>query len=171
MSSPMSGKRFVLLVLVLGIIFGSVLGYMAWTDNVTNTYSSDIRSMCVENFGQEKEPLMSMYKIMSKVDIPKPYVIFDNRYKGASMYFTFDVLDNQRKIAHITTTVTESNKYLTEVTYDVSYEQIQNIENAAKLMVGADVFCDIPSTYYDYVPVRIQGNEYRWKDGVLERKR
>lgn len=171
MSSPMSGKQFVLLVLALCTIFGSISCYMLRRDKAVRAYSSDIRSMCVENFGQEREPLISMYKIMSKVDIPKPYVIFDNRYKGASMYFTFDVLDNQRKIVHVTTTKTENSKYLTEVAYDVSQEQIENIKSAAKLMVGSEVSCDIPSTYYGYIPVKIQGNDYRWKDGVLERKR
>lgn len=171
MSSTMSGKQFVLLVLVLCTIFGSIFGYMLRIDKAVRAYSPDIRFMCVENFGQEREPLISMYKTMSKVDAPKPYAIFDNRYKGASMYFTFDVLDNQRKIVHVTTIKTGNSKYLTEVTYDVSQEQIESIESAAKLMVGSEVSCDIPSTYYDYIPVKIQGSDYRWKDGILERKR
>lgn len=169
MSNTKSLRKTVIIVLPACAVLFLMLGYMLWVTNVVYCFSSDIKAMCEENFGYTREPLISMYKAVSDLNISKPYAIFDNRYEGDSTRLTYDVLDNNRKIVHVTTTVKDA-KYYTGVAYDVSQEQIAAIQNAAKLLVGADASCDIPSIYFEYIPVKIQGVEYRWKDGVLERK-
>lgn len=169
MSNTKSLRKTVIIVLPTCTVLFLMLGYMLWVTSVVHYFSSDIKAMCEENFGYTREPLISMYKAVSDLNLSKPYAIFDNRYEGDSTRLTYDILDNNRKIVHVTTTVKDA-KYHTEVAYDVSQEQIAAIQNTAELLVGADVSCDIPSTYFGYIPVKIQGVEYRWKDGVLERK-
>ncbi len=169
MSSTISARKIIIIALSVCAVLFLILGHRLWVTNAVHCFSSDIKAMCEESFGNTRDPLVSMYKSMSDLNITKPYVIFDNRYEGGSMRLTYDVLDNNRKIVHVTTTSKDA-KYCTEVSYDVSQEQIEDIQRTAKLLVGADVSCDIPSTYFEYIPVKIQGVEYRWKDGVLERK-
>lgn len=169
MSNTITVRKIIIIALPVCSVLFLMLGYLLWVTNVVHYFSSDIKALCEENFGYTREPLISMYKAVSDLNITKPYVIFDNRYEGDSTRLTYDVLDNNRKLVHVTT-ISKDAKYYTEVTYDVSQEQIDAIQNAAELLVGTDVSCDIPSTYFEYIPVKIQGVEYRWKDGVLERK-
>ena len=84
------------------------------------------------------------------------------------MYLSYDILNNDRKVLHVTTTRVDG-KYITNISYDTAQEQIDDIRSTVRLLVGGDATCVIPETYYDYVPVYVQGVEYRWKDGILER--
>ena len=84
------------------------------------------------------------------------------------MWLTYDVLDVNRKIIHVATYYI-NGKYVTDITYDTNQEQIKEIQDAVKLLVGEDASCIIAETYHDYIPVKVQGVDYRWKNGILER--
>lgn len=169
MSSQMSIKRLLSIAFLVGVICIPTLGYLLWETKVETSFSDDITAMCMENFGERRSPLISMYKMLSKENVQAPYSIFDNRYKGESMRLTYDVLDDNRKVVHVSTYCV-NGKYMTDITYDTTQEQVKEIQDAVKLLVGEDVSCIIADTYHEYIPVKAQGVDYRWKNGILERR-
>ena len=136
--------------------------------SIRDKFDDMIPSLCFENIGNEEECLLAIDEVLSELDVSVPYTLYNNTYQGQSQRLTFDVLDNRSKLVHVDVRGTTGGVKVHYV-YDTSEEDKAAIAALLREMLGESVYVVVEDTYKDYVVAHAQGNEYRWKDGHLER--
>lgn len=137
---------------------------------VEDKFDDTIPSIVLENIGPDvSETLMSIDSVLSTLDIPTPYTVFNNQFGGESQVVVFDLLDSNNLLVHVTVRNSMENGCVVNYTYDTPEEAKEQITSMLQKMLGDSVDVRIEDEYYDYVVAYAQGKEYRWKDGHLER--
>lgn len=137
-------------------------------ESIRDKFDDVIPSLCLENIGDVDKCLTAIDDVLSGLDVPLPYTLYNNEYSGQSQQLVFDVLNNNRKLVHVDVRGTSAGVKV-QYCYDTSEEDKVVITALLREMLGESVHVEIEDTYKDYVVAHAQGNEYRWENGHLER--
>lgn len=122
---------------------------------------------CKEVFGEIVKPLRAFKTGIATTPVTDYSYCEDIQAGDDTISWKF-VDDNYRHLTLVLSHV--GGKYHTEVKYITLTETEEAISHIVKLMFGPDVSYDVSTEAINgYVSVIVQGNEYRWKDGTLER--
>lgn len=125
--------------------------------------------ICKDVFGETVRPLRSFKAGTTSVPI-EDYASYQKLLKGDSTV-SWEFIDaNHRQLTIVLSCA--NGKYNADVKYGTLTETEDAIARIVKTMFGPDTIYEVaPEVVNGYVSVTVQGNEYRWKDGTLERVR